>query len=103
MILCYYGTLSFIPGSDCLGNFNRSLFSNRGTCTCPNGPFQPLKCDCHQGYKGFMCSSIEKRYCTPTDNKPQIPHCKDSNEESCHLNQDGKYYLCKVFQFDGKF
>jgi hypothetical protein len=96
-MLCYNWTFSFIPGSDCSENFDLSPFSARGNCTCSKGT---LQCDCHEGFTGFMCSSIGSRYCTLTDNKPQI-QCKDSNEGSCHLNQDGKYYLCEAF--DGKF
>ena len=80
--------------SSCLDNFRLSPFSARGNCTCTKGP---LQCDCHEGFTGFMCSSIGSRYCTLTDIKLPIPHCKGSNEESCYLNQDGKYYLCKAF------
>lgn len=98
IMLCYNWTFSFIPGSSCLDNFRLSPFSARGNCTCTKGP---LQCDCHEGFTGFMCSSIGSRYCTLTDIKLPIPHCKGSNEESCYLNQDGKYYLCKAF--DGKF
>lgn len=99
IMLCYNWSFSFIPGSDCLGIFRLSQFNASGTCTCQK---VSLQCDCHEGFSGFMCSSIVLRYCKPKDNiEPEIPHCKDSNEESCHLNQDGKYYLCVAF--DGKF
>ena len=96
-MLCYNWTFSFIPGSSCLENFHLSPFNASGNCTCTK---DTLQCDCHEGFTGFMCSSIGSRYCTPTDNKPPIPHCKDSNKGSCHLKK-GKYYLCKAF--DGKF
>lgn len=101
IMLCYNWSFSFIPGSDCLGSFRLSPFNASGTCTCQKQKVS-LQCDCHEGFSGFMCSSIVLRYCKPKDNiEPEIPHCKDSNEESCHLNQDGKYYLCVAF--DGKF